>query len=238
MKNYSIYIRIDQENNLVHTSGVTFYEFVKGINIVDKGYLILAGFPNNCSFNMKLLLEYVSKEQAEDFINENVYHYGDFCWVDYEKEEQLQCMTEEELAELLYMSHKKEPLHSFTVKSLNNKYAYLCHDDGWWNNIYMQDVSEYKMVISYKLMQELKGRKRTISEPPNELIDKIYEMCKDGLIIDFERKSDNGVHLFCVGKISTMDDLENKMDRYRNKTKGLSIYYNPRKKSWEYYNWS
>jgi hypothetical protein len=184
---------------------------------------------------MNLLLEYVPQGEAEAFINENVYNYGDFCWVDYVKEEQLQCVTKEELAGLLYMSHKKEPLHSFKISSLDNKYAYLCHDDGWWNNVYMDDVSEYKKVLAYKLMQELKGRKRTISEPSNELIEKIYEMCKEGLVIDFEKKIDNGVHLFCVGEISTMDDLESKMDRYRNKANGLSIYYDPRKKAWEFF---
>lgn len=235
MKNYSIYVRIDEEQNLVHTSGVIFKEFVKGLNIANKDYLILAGFPNNCSFNMNLLLEYVPKEMAEAFINENVYHYGDFCWVDYTDKQQLEYLTNEELAELLYMSHKKEPLHCFKIKSLNNKYAYLCHDDGWWNNVYMENVSEYKGVLSYKLMQEFKGRKRTISEPQEELMDKIYEMCKEGLVMDFEKKTDNGVNLFCVGEISTMDDLENKMHRYRNKSNGLSIYYDTRKKLWVYF---
>jgi len=200
MKNYSIYVKIDEEKNLVHTSGITFREFMRGTGLNRKGFLILAGFPTECHFNMNLLLEYVSKEQAE----------------------------------LLYMSHMKKPLSNFKIDSLSNRYAYLCHDDGWWNNVYMEDVSEYKAVLKYKIMQELKGRKRTISEPDDGLMEKVFELCKEGLVIDFEKKLIDGVNLFCVGDISTMDDLESRMDRYRNKT-GLNIFYNSRSKSWVHY---
>ncbi len=235
MKNYSIYIKIYEKENRIHSSGVKFQDFAKGLSIQNQGLLILAGYPNECKFNMHLLLEYVTKEQLEALVNETVYNYGDFCWVDYEREEQLNHVTGEELAQLLYMSHMKRPLDSFKIDSLNNRYAYLCHDDGWWNNVYMKNVTEYKKVISYLLMQKLKGRKQTISEPNPELMHIIFEMCKDGLVIDFEKKTTDGVSLFCVGTIETMDDLEKKMDRYRNKASGRSVYYNSRKKSWESY---
>ena len=234
MRNDSIYIKTDGACNLVHTSGVTFRDFFEGVGLENRGLLILAGFPTECHFSMELLLEYVSKDQTGALAEENVYYYGDFCWVDYEKDEQLLSVTKEELAELLYMSHMKKPLHSFKIKSLGNRFAYLCHDDGWWNNVYMEDISEYKAVLKYKLMKELKGRKRTISEPDGELMDRILEMCKEGLVIDFEKKMTDGVNLFCVGDISTMDDLENRTDRYRNKT-CQSIFYDSRRKSWELY---
>lgn len=148
MKNYSIYVKADEENNLIHTSGVTFQDFLEGAGLNGRGFLIMAGFPTECHFNMNLLLEYVSEDQAEALAKENVYSYGDFCWVDYEREEQLDSVTKEELAELLYMSHMKKPLRSFRIKSLNNRFAYLCHDDGWWNNVYMDTVSEYKSVLN------------------------------------------------------------------------------------------
>ncbi|AUG57157.1 MAG TPA: hypothetical protein DCE02_04195 [Ruminiclostridium sp.] len=45
---------------------------------------------------------------------------------------QLDSVTKEKLARLLYMSHMKEPLDSFKIDSLMNEYAYLCHDDGTW----------------------------------------------------------------------------------------------------------
>jgi hypothetical protein len=65
-------------------------------------------------------------------------------------------------------------------------------------------------------------------------MDKIFEMCKEGLVVDFEKKMNDGVHLFCVGDAETMDDLESRMDRYRNKS-CCSIWYNSRRKSWEFY---
>jgi hypothetical protein len=232
MRNDSIYIKTDGACNLVHTSGVVFRDFFRGVGLGDRGFLILAGFPSECHFSMDLLLEYVSKDQTEALAAENVYNYGDFCWVDFEKEEQLSSVTKEELAEMLYMSHMKKPLHSFKIGSLNNRFAYLCHDDGWWNNVYMEDISEYKSVLKYILMKELKGRKRAINEPDSELMDTIFEMCSEGLVIDFEKKTGDGVNLFCVGDISTMDELENRIDRYRNKN-CQSILYNSRRKTWE-----
>jgi len=231
MKNYSVYIRFEENENLFHTSGVTFQDFISGIDIRSKCLLILAGYPTACQFHMPLLLEYVPQEEMEAFFLENVYNYGDFCWVDFESPAQLNQVSGEELAQLLYMSHMKKPLHDYKISSLGNNYAYLCHDDGWYNNVYLEDVFEYKKVISYLLIKELKGKKRSIYAPEQTILNKLFEMCKDGLVIDFEKKSSESVSLFCVGSVSTMDELENKMDRYRDKSSGHTLYYNARKKN-------
>ncbi len=230
MKNHSVYIWINEDLNFVHTSGIVFQEFLQGIQV--SNLLILRGFPNDCHFNMHLLMEYVKKNQMNGLMSEDVYRYGDFCWVDFEEEDQLDRVSPEDLASLLYMSHKKIPLSTHKVKSLNNSYAYLCHDDGWWNNVFMDDVLLYKNVIAVKLMKELKGRKKVIAMPNQACIDQIYEMCKKGLVIDFEYQTNHSVRLFTVGQVSTMDDLEEKMNRFREKSKGLLVTYDMRKKSW------
>lgn len=245
MKSNSIYIKIDEGQNLVHTSGVAFCDFVRGVGLSgsdigfldsgiefhNRGMLIMAGSPDECHFNMRLLMEYVAPEQVEIFTKENVYRYGDFCWVDFQREDQLEAVTDEELAQLLYMSHMKKPLKDFRMKSLGNHFAYLCHDDGWWNNIFMADVNQYKAVIQYLLQKEIKGRKKTIAEPDAELTDRVFTLCRDGLVIDFERKTLDGVMLLPVGSMETMDDLERQLALRRKKNE-LQLRYDARKKVW------
>jgi hypothetical protein len=44
MRNDSIYVKVDEASNLVHTSGVTFRDFIEGTGLSGRGLLILAGF--------------------------------------------------------------------------------------------------------------------------------------------------------------------------------------------------
>ncbi|GAE89771.1 hypothetical protein [Acetivibrio straminisolvens] len=144
MSGYSfVYVKIDRNNSMVHSTGITFKDFSMGLNL-DKCYLILAGYSHECRFNTKLLLEYVTKEQARSLIEQDVYAFGDFCWVDFENEKQLHLVTDEELARLLFMSHQKRPLGSFRIDSLMNEYGYLCHDDGYCNYTYLYDIKSTK----------------------------------------------------------------------------------------------
>lgn len=49
----------------------------------------------------------------ESFLQKDVYNYGDFCWVDFQCENDLEKVSNEEFAELLYLSHRIEPLKDF-----------------------------------------------------------------------------------------------------------------------------
>lgn len=235
MKNLSSYIRVDKEKNYVHTSGITFQEFAKGIEIEYTNFLILAGFPSEGNYSRKLGLEYVNKEQAEAFYSENVYNYGDFCWIDFDNIEDLSKVDKTELAIMLYMSHMKEPFESFKIPSLDNKFAYLCHDDGWWNKVYMDDVTLYKKVLSYKIMKELKGRKREMAPIPDNILDKILKECIYGAVIDFDKKYYSGVRIIPVGEVKDMDNLHGILDRFRNKNIGFALEYNSNSKKWQIY---
>lgn len=79
-----------------------------------------------------------------DLISDDVYNYGDFAWVDYKDENAIDNISPMELAELLYLSHMKTPLHTPFLKSLNNNYIYLAHDDDYWTKIYMKNIYYYK----------------------------------------------------------------------------------------------
>lgn len=236
MKNYSVYIRIDENNNLIYTSGITFHDFINAMEFNDKNLLILAGYPKLGEFYDKLNLEYITKENVTEFANEDVYNYGDFSWIDFKSLESLAKVSKDELAQMLYMKYMFTPFNSYKTPSLNNNYAYISHDDGWWNNLYIDDTTEYKKMLAYLLIKNLKGKKRIITPPNEELLRWLFDLCKQGVILDFEETKANNSSEVCileVGNITSMDDMCRITNKYRKKTTNAYIYYDSRKWTWQ-----
>jgi hypothetical protein len=75
------------------------------------------------------------QDEIPKVVGENIYSWGDFCWVDYNTEN-FPHLTKREIAELLYFGHKAEPLNEVRIPSLNNKYLFYAHDDGWFLKLY------------------------------------------------------------------------------------------------------
>lgn len=233
-KKWFCYIKIDEVNNYVLTSGMEFKDFMNGIKIKPNNILILEGYPYNSVYSNKLFMEYITKEHMESFVEEDVYSYGDFCWIDFEKEDNLKNVTDQELAELLFVSHKHIPLSKIDFDSLNNKYIYLSHDDDYWVKIYMLDVKEYKKVIEHKVLVELKGRKKQIAPIPDDIINIMYDYFKSGAVFDFEQSYYNGVRIYPVGEMEGVESIHTQLDKQRNiRNCGLILDYNPRSKKWK-----
>lgn len=226
------YIKIDEQQSCIYTTGMTFKEFIFGMKPKINNILILSGFPEVSNWNRKLCLEYIKKEKLNDFYEEDVYSYGDFCWVDFENESDLNNVTKEELASLLYMAHLKEKLNDFKIKSLNNKYAYLCHDDEYSVKIYMQNTKKYKKVIQYKILKELQGKKKMIAKIPDDIMDTLYDYFKQGAVIDFERAYLTGVNIYIIGDYFDIDLIHKKLDSKRNVFNNCNLDYNRKNKKW------
>lgn len=77
---------------------------------------------------------------------ENIYSWGDFCWADYSSETFPE-IPKKEIAELLYFSHKSEPLDQIRISSLQNKYLFDAHDDGWFLKMYYENWKDMEGLI-------------------------------------------------------------------------------------------
>ena len=145
------YIQINEEENYVHTSGMTFNEFYEGIQAKPENILILKGYPNDrySHFENEIYLRYVTSDNIKDFSQKNVYDYGDFCWLDFESIDNLRSISDFELAEMLFFAHKAKPVKTYRFNCLNNQYAYYSHDDGWYTKVYMSWTGSYKSVVEY-----------------------------------------------------------------------------------------
>lgn len=236
---FPVYIKIDEEQNRVRTSGIPFCEFAQALGIKEKNLLILSGAPLHCDYHRRLGLEYVEKEKVEGLMTEQVDWLGDFCWLDFKEKETLDKVTKQELMEMLYLRHCLEAYDGFTFKNLQNEYAYCSHDDGWLCWIYMKNLCDYKKVIAYDLQMKCKGRRKSIAPPDDAVLDQIYEYCRQGAVIDYACMEQPGnVNMIPVGKtVFDLDVLFETLDRYRRKKSCLRLSYHARKKAWEVCQW-
>lgn len=232
------YIKINEVDNKVTTSGVKFREFMEGIIEKPKNLLMFKGWSINSNIETNLGLEYVDNENIPAICEEEVYDFGDFQWIDFEEKNNLNKIDKAELAKMLYLNHTGKPYDTFLFESLNNKYTYIAHDDEYIVNVYMKNIKDYKNVINYKIKKELKGRKRFIADIPNEILDIIYALCKKGVVIDFEEAYSTGVSIYPIGDVKYIDDAHDKLDRYRNRrfsSEVINLDYDNNKKLWSIY---
>lgn len=232
-----VYIDFFPEDSCVVTSGLGFCTFYDGIASKPKNMLLLSNCFRHAKMHPKTRMEYADEENLPLLYKDDIYNYGDFCWVDYESQAGLEKMTPQELAELLYLNHYQEPLHSVFFESLGNRYFYCAHDDGWWTMVYMKNLEDMIPVLEYKILTELKGRKRSIPPIPPELLGQLYEICKQGAIFDFDRASFSrgysSVRYYLAGRIYNMDEMHRTLDRLREKHSPDGwLTYRSKNRSW------
>ena len=86
---------------------------------------------------------YITQDQLGRLAKDGVQKYREFCWVDFEDVFSLDTIEGRELAELLYLGHMKRHLSLPFFQNLNNRFAYLTEDDGWYNKIYYRNWSDF-----------------------------------------------------------------------------------------------
>jgi len=237
------YIKIDRQEGVVTTSGISFEEFLAGLERKPTNFLLLDADQMHWDIcrHRDLGIAYVRFEDIGRNIRD--ISLGNFCWVDFEDVADLDRVTKQELAELLYFNHKVEPFRHFQVESLRNRYAYHGHDDDWSVRIFMENPDDYKAVVAHKLLKELKGRKRTMPLPPGEIMDRLMGMFEQGAAFDFEKASMGEgyafVRIYPIGDVwgepYGMDAVHERLDRQRECYAGEHLEYDTRGKRWRFY---
>lgn len=229
-KNDFYYLCVDPERNEVFTYGATFTQFYEFIPFKPQNLLLMKANFWGGQWNMNTRFEYVENQGLKDLLEDNVYNYGDFCWVDFDSKEKLDAITPTELSELLYLSHKFVPLNSPFFDRLNNTYTYLAHDDDYWTKIFLKDTHAYKKVLEGKILKVLKGRKRSIDPLPTEILDFIFDGAKEGILINFSNawfsRGSSGIRIYRIGRKSNYDEIHEMYERKQNCLSNLLCLYN------------
>ncbi len=219
-----IYVSFTEEENKVISYGIEFNEFMNCLKSKPKNILILEGDYWGSEFDFTTRCHVCVENEIEAFIAEEVYNYGDFCWVDFQYFNKLKAMSRSEVAELLYLGKLQQPVNSPFFEKLENRFVYLAHDDGWRNMIYYRDLQDYGYILNklicYKL-QKVHGK--IVNLLGDKIVKELVELSKSGLAIDFDRlyeDRDEGsfeVLMYGLGTMTDMDAMYEDYERYKAK---------------------
>ncbi|AGF55959.1 hypothetical protein B0P06_005785 [Clostridium saccharoperbutylacetonicum] len=218
--------------------GMEFKEFIKHNPIKIENILVTEGNYIANNFNRSWFLETANgKNDILELSKEDIYGLGNFHWLDYNNEVDLNSCTPEEKAEVLYLSHFGKPLNSPFFSGINNDFVYLSHDDGWFCKLYCKDMCVFKDIIANKIIESFSTNKRRKIYPmPEDIKEEILELTKKGLLIDFSNiYRDNkciSLNYYTIGHYEDMDEMYNNLERnkYRADVKGIIEHKN---KSWK-----
>lgn len=224
-----IYLNADLKQNCVTSYGIEFKEFANNLLQPLSNLLILAGHYAGKDFDYTTGCDYVRHENLLDILEKDVYRYGDFCWVDFDSVDKLEQLEPKEVAELLYLGQLFKPVNSPFFYKLNNRFAYLAHDDGWFNRFYCQNLSEFAQMLGNIVPTKIKGKlksrekKKLIPSLPEDITMTLLQMAEDGVLIDFDNviKYPNYLEVifYVIGKFLGTDEMYRNLERHIRKAK-------------------
>lgn len=217
-----IYVNGNLEDKVFYYYGIEFYEFMNLINNRPNNLILLKHNFNDAKWHYYSRFDFVSEVEIDSLIEDNIYSYGDFCWIDFKNEEDLDNLSDSEIAELLLFAHLARPLNQDSFKKIMNRFAYYAHDDGWFNKLYVNNIDDFEILLSRVIMDKLrKFTKRKFSGLPKHLTSLLLDSTRKGLFIDFTRVQMNRtsvrVPFTTVGHFTDMDmvyDLRDEIDNY------------------------
>ncbi len=219
-----LYLSFLEEENKVLSYGIEFNEFMNCIEGRPKNILILEGDYWGSAFDFTTRCHICVENDIEEFIAEEVYNYGDFCWIDFSDVKGLRSMTRLEAAELIYLGKLQQPVQSPFFEKLNNRFVYLAHDDGWNNIIYYRDIQEYRDVLNRLICNKIKKvHGKVVNLLGDDLIVELVELSKSGLAIDFDRLLEDEeegsfeVSMYGLGTMTDMDAMYEDYEKYKAK---------------------
>jgi len=213
----NIYVNVSECEQMALFSGINFNDFIDCEQISIENILLLkSGYTGERIWRNFELLE--GKEDISKLIFDNVRNYGNFCFVDYLNNDSLNQLSEEQIAELLYLAHMFKPLKSPFFEGLQNKFAYLSHDDGWYCKLYFKESDIPISILINKLQKNIRmtlhNDEYTLSE---DLIAAIKKLSVKGLLISSAFSMQHGnecmVQLYEVGEVENMDVLFNTFEQ-------------------------
>ncbi|MFB5197976.1 hypothetical protein ACE198_24265 [Neobacillus sp. KR4-4] len=243
-----IYVHLNQTDQYVMSSGIEFAEFAAAFSGSLNPLLLLAHRFDDADFNMHTQLEYCPDDRINKLAGEDVYSYGNFCWIDFIEEDVLNELTGQEIAELLYLGHLKHHLKLPFYNKLGNRFVYLAQDDGWFNKTYYRSFKDFFHVLSeviagklgdLKVEKSILGfrKKKTYPQVNKEILLSLTPFIKEGICISL-RDSDHQrtrieIPIWVIGDFANMDDMVEEYEQVSSKPCHAKIIFDKKTKEWK-----
>lgn len=243
-----IYVHLNESSQYVISYGIEFAEFARSLPRPLNNLLLLKHRFNEGEFNRHTLLEYVPQENLAKLVHDNIFAYGAFCWVDFEEYEGLNVLTGQEIAELLFLGHRKQHLKLPFYSKLGNRYVYLSHDDGWFTKTYFRQITDFYKILSNVITLKLEGlklektilglrKKRTAVAPINyEIIQSLTKFMREGTVISLRNLMQNRtrieIPIWVIGDFDSMDDMFEEYKQMNRSICDAKLIYDKKMKEW------
>lgn len=245
-----IYIHLNEQDQYVMTYGIEFAEFAQTLSDSINNLLLLKHRFEHGDFNTHTMFDYVSRDKLGRLVEEDVYGYGDFCWIDFEEEEAVNELPGQTIAELLYLGHVKEHLKPPFYNYLSNRYVYLAHDDGWFNRTYYRDLNDFYRMLGevipgkmgqMKVEKTLLGIKKKRTYPPitRDVLLSLKSLMKEGAVLSIKDIEQNRVRIeipiWIIGDFANMDDMYDEYEAIVKEPCEAKIVFDKKTREWKIY---
>jgi hypothetical protein len=133
MRDY-LYVWHDPEQRFLVASGIEFKDFLPCLK--SQGGIVLIDHQSEiATYDASTSFDFVQASNLFELAAEDIYSWGNFVWADYAGPT-FPSISDEEIAELLFLAHKAKPLHEASIPSLGNQFLGYEHDDGWYVQLY------------------------------------------------------------------------------------------------------
>ncbi|WP_034994537.1 hypothetical protein [Liquorilactobacillus vini] len=202
MRNNIVYVHIEKVSHLTLTYGISIIDFLAGIKKKPENVLSLGVVDPSqeidiySGFNM-----YIGQNQVQSFLLSQA--QNDLQWIDFDHSFDLESLTPQEVAEMLYLGHAFTHLKSPFYYKLQNDFVYLTLPNGA-NKIYYRYLPSFYRVLSKSLTRHLTvayREKRTfflrkrIADFPETLVRQLLTLLIGGAVFDFGNTQIHGQEL-------------------------------------------
>lgn len=182
-----IYVSGHLQEQFFYSHGIEFRELIAACEIKPELLLLLQHRHDPADWNLHSRMDYVTREDLQQLVEDDIYGYGDFCWVELSGgEETLDALDDAAIAELLLFGHLARPLHREVLFSIITRFAYCAHDDGWFNKLYVKTLADYQGVLTGVIAGKAEAfTGRAWPTLPAEIGSFLLEATSRGLLLDF-----------------------------------------------------
>lgn len=242
-----IYILVNSRDQYVIANGITFQDFIDSLENPPTYLLLLKHKFGESEYHLHTQLDYVNKEQISLLLKEDIKNYGDFCWIDFDDLFGIDSIEEEELAELLYLGHRKRHLSLPFYQKLNNRFVYLTELDGWVNKIYFRYWHDFyllfgnfmaKYISTLKLEKSLLPfrKKKTYPSIDRAVIEQLAKAFYEGVVFSLQHlqvtRNRLEIPFWVVGDYTDMDEMIEQYEKKNRKHPSGTLVYDKKGKQW------
>lgn len=241
-----LYIYLNDADQFALFSGLTFAQFMDAMKM-PRNLLLLKHSYDDASYNMHTHMEFASQEEYPALRKSRAAKEGEFCWIDFRSEKQVNSLTPQEQAEILYIGHKKETVRSPFYSTLLNEFVYLSSEDEQTTKIYFRNLQRMNELVGNYFIQSIRREdhgqnfwrrraKDMIPELPEEILNSLKGMYREGILISLadpeKTKNTIELHIRQVEEISFMSDFWSDIDDYTRQAVVRKIVYDRKLKTW------